>query len=195
MFSYFLIDELESQFMKSQKELAESRQKIVSLNDELSRLKNVLIEIENERDGYRNEIERLERSCCEHQLKIERLDEQLVESSRQFDDYRTRVENQFDSQRQNSTIISSLRTDLDGSNRKCQTLDDENRLLRGENASLASKVRELQEDIEGLFFFHKKTEYSFFHFLLGFSHFFHFINVLYFCFVCLFVLQSSLVDF
>ncbi|XP_075589367.1 uncharacterized protein LOC124496137 isoform X2 [Dermatophagoides farinae] len=143
-----LKDELESQFMKSQKELAESRQKIVSLNDELSRLKNVLIEIENERDGYRNEIERLERSCCEHQLKIERLDEQLVESSRQFDDYRTRVENQFDSQRQNSTIISSLRTDLDGSNRKCQTLDDENRLLRGENASLASKVRELQEDIE-----------------------------------------------
>ncbi|KAH7641035.1 cap-gly domain-containing linker protein 1-like [Dermatophagoides farinae] len=145
-----LKDELESQFMKSQKELAESRQKIVSLNDELSRLKNVLIEIENERDGYRNEIERLERSCCEHQLKIERLDEQLVESSRQFDDYRTRVENQFDSQRQNSTIISSLRTDLDGSNRKCQTLDDENRLLRGENASLASKVRELQEDIEGM---------------------------------------------
>ncbi|XP_075589369.1 uncharacterized protein LOC124496137 isoform X3 [Dermatophagoides farinae] len=147
-----LKDELESQFMKSQKELAESRQKIVSLNDELSRLKNVLIEIENERDGYRNEIERLERSCCEHQLKIERLDEQLVESSRQFDDYRTRVENQFDSQRQNSTIISSLRTDLDGSNRKCQTLDDENRLLRGENASLASKVRELQEDIEVIWY-------------------------------------------
>ncbi|XP_075678945.1 uncharacterized protein LOC113790911 isoform X3 [Dermatophagoides pteronyssinus] len=145
--------ELETRFTKSQKELAESKQKIVTLNEELSRLKNVSNEIENERNGFHNEIERLKCSCREHQSTIEKLDEQLNESKRKFDDYRNSVENQLlDSQRQDSEIISSLRLDLDESRKHCQTLDSENRLLREENASLAAKVRELQEDIEVIWY-------------------------------------------
>lgn len=152
--TYIFAGELETRFTKSQKELAESKQKIVTLNEELSRLKNVSNEIENERNGFHNEIERLKCSCREHQSTIEKLDEQLNESKRKFDDYRNSVENQLlDSQRQDSEIISSLRLDLDESRKHCQTLDSENRLLREENASLAAKVRELQEDIEGLFSF------------------------------------------
>lgn len=143
------LDELEIKLNKANKDLAESKQKLVSQNEELSRLTNNINQLETERNNNGAEIRRLQLICDEHQSRADTLAEQLAESVRKFDDYKMRSQTELELHRTDSTLVNDLSNNLDESRMKLISLQNENIGLREEHSILNKKVQELQDDIEG----------------------------------------------
>lgn len=143
------LDSLATKVNKANKDLAESKQKLVSQNAEVLRLTNNINELETERNNSNAEIRRLQLICDEHQSRADTLAEQLAESVRKFDDYKMRSQTELELHRTDSNLVNDLSINLDESRMKLISLQNENISLREEHSMLNRKVQELQDDIEG----------------------------------------------
>ena len=135
------------------REYNESKKEILTLNEELRKYKDKTFELEAERDRFARESERRQKEAEEREHTIEKTSTEMADVKEQFADYKKRIEVELESSKQNVLEMGDLSVELERSRGQARQMESENGLLREENRTLAAKVEELQEDIEGMSIF------------------------------------------
>ena len=143
-------DEFESQLSKLTRDYNESKKEILTLNEELLKYKDKSFELETERDRFARESERHAKVAEEREKVIEKLHSEMADVKEQFADYKKRIELELESTKQNVSAMDDLSVELERSRGQLRQMEADSNLVREENRSLAAKVEELQEDIEGM---------------------------------------------
>jgi len=145
-----ILDEFESQLSNVNREHTESKKAILTLNEELRKYKDQCFELETERDRFQREAERNQNVVKEREELVEKVHSEMSDLKEQFADYKKKIEIELEASKQSGLALDTVSEDLLQSKNQCRQMEGANELLREENRALATKVEELQEDIEGM---------------------------------------------